>query len=51
MDCRASLIYAYLLVPDMDPDEVRRGQLLVTLAAGCVLLLTQLIILLTRAML
>jgi hypothetical protein len=51
MDCRASLIYAYLLVPDIDPDEVRRGQVLVTLAAGWVLPLTQLFILLTRAML
>ena len=34
MDCRASLIYAYLLAPEIDPDEVREGQLLTILAAA-----------------
>ena len=44
MDCRASLIYAYLLAPEIDPDEVREGQLLTILAAVSVLLLSQLFV-------
>jgi hypothetical protein len=39
MECRAALIYAYLLSPGLDPDGVRRGQLLTALAAVSVLLL------------
>ena len=45
MECRASLIYAHLLSSGLDPDEVRRGQLLTVLAAVSLLLLTQLFVL------
>ena len=38
MECQASLVFGYLLLPDLDPEEVRRGQLL-TLATGLSLLL------------
>lgn len=38
MDCRASIIYAQLLVPELDPREVRYGQLLTMLAAASALL-------------
>ena len=44
MDCRASLVYAYLLAPEIDPEEVREGQLLMILAAVSVLLLSQLFV-------
>jgi len=46
MECRAPLIYAHLLSPGLDPDEVRRGQLLTVLAAIPILLLSQLFVLL-----
>jgi hypothetical protein len=49
MDCRGSLIYAHLLSPRLDPDEVRQGQLLTILAAVSVLLLSQLFVLLVNA--
>ena len=40
MECRASLIYAQLALPELDLDEVRYGQLLTiltTLVALCLL--------------
>lgn len=33
MDCRASLIYAHLALPGLDPDEVRDGQIVTLLIA------------------
>jgi len=33
MECRACLIYAQLVSPELDLDEVRYGQLLTVLAA------------------
>jgi hypothetical protein len=33
MDCRGAVIYAYLTSPEIDPDDVHYGQLLVLLAA------------------
>lgn len=33
MECRASLIYAQLVSPELDLDEVRHGQLLTILTA------------------
>jgi hypothetical protein len=50
MDCRASLIYAYLLAPEINPDDVRKGQLLMIQAAVCVLVLSQLFALLAKAL-
>jgi hypothetical protein len=38
MDCRASLISAYLSLPGLDPDEVRLGQMATLLLALSVLL-------------
>jgi hypothetical protein len=49
MECRAPLIYAHLLSPGLDPDEVRRGQLSTVLAAVSVLLLSQLFVWLVSA--
>ncbi|WGD55228.1 hypothetical protein QA641_15910 [Bradyrhizobium sp. CB1650] len=49
MECRGPLIYAHLLSPGLDPDEVRRGQLLTALAGVSVLLLLQLFVLLASA--
>ena len=46
MECRASLIYAQLLISGLDLDEVRYGQLLTALAAVSGLLLLQLLVLL-----
>lgn len=33
MECKAPLIYAYLLLPGLDPDEACLGQLLTILTA------------------
>jgi hypothetical protein len=44
MECRASLIYAQLLISGLDLGEVRHGQLLTVLAAVSVLLLSQLLV-------
>jgi len=33
MECRGPLIYAELISPGLDPDEVRHGQLLTVLTA------------------
>jgi hypothetical protein len=44
MECRASLIYAHLLMPGLDHNEVRRGQLQTVLAGVSVMLLWQLLI-------
>jgi hypothetical protein len=49
MECRGPLIYAHLLSPGLDPDDVRKGQLLTVLAAVSVLLLSQLFVLLVNA--
>ena len=49
MECRGSLIYAHLLAPELDPDDVRQGQLLTILAAVSVLLLSQLLVMLVEA--
>jgi hypothetical protein len=42
MDCRASLVYACLVSPELDPDEIRYGQLLTILSAVALLLLLRL---------
>ena len=39
MECRAPLIYAHLLMPGLDQDEVRQGQLWTVLAGVSVILL------------
>jgi hypothetical protein len=49
MECRASLIYAQLLVPGLDLDEVRYGQLLTVLAAVSALLVLQLLVVVQQA--
>jgi hypothetical protein len=38
VDCRGGIVYAYLLSPEIDPDDVRYGQLLALLAAVATLL-------------
>ena len=43
MECRASLIYAQLALPELDLDEVRYGQLLTILTALVVLFLLAMI--------
>ena len=43
MECRASLVHAYLVSPGLDPDEVRYGQLLTLLTAMSVLLVLYLL--------
>jgi hypothetical protein len=43
MECRASLIYAQLVLPELDLDEVRYGQLLTILTALVVLFLLAMI--------
>ena len=44
MDCRGSSISAHLLMPWLDPDEIRRGHLLTVLAALPIVLLSRLLI-------
>ncbi len=51
MECRASLVSSYLLLPGLDPDEVCRGQLLTLLAGLSMLLALQLLSVLAKAML
>lgn len=43
MECRACLIYAQLVSPELDLDEVRYGQLLTVLAALVALFLLAMI--------
>lgn len=43
MECRACLIYAQLVSPELDLDEVRYGQLLTILTAVVALLLLAMI--------
>jgi hypothetical protein len=50
MDCRGSLISAHLLMPELDPDEIRQGRLWTLLIAVSVMLLSQLSILLFTAL-
>jgi hypothetical protein len=38
MECRAALVYAALISPGLDLDEVRRGQLLTVLAVVSILI-------------
>jgi hypothetical protein len=49
MECRASLVHAYLVLPGLDPDEVLHGQLLSILAAILGLLALHLLATLTQA--
>jgi hypothetical protein len=44
MDCRASLIYGHLVLPGLDPDEVRHGQMMTLLVALSALLATRLLL-------
>jgi hypothetical protein len=44
MDCRASLIYAHLALPGLDPDEARLGQMVTLLVALSALLVTRLLL-------
>ena len=43
MDCRGSLVHAHLVLPGLDQDEVRYGQLLTLLTAMSVLLVLYLL--------
>ena len=38
MECRAALVYAYLTLPELEPGDVRLGQLLMILAVLALLL-------------
>ena len=42
MECRASLVHGHLVLPGLDPDELRYGQLLTLLSALLVLLVLHL---------
>jgi hypothetical protein len=44
MDCQASLIYAHLALPGLDPAEVRDGEIVALLIALSVLLVTRLLL-------
>lgn len=44
MDCHLSLVHSQLLLPDLDPDDVRQGQLLAFVMGLSLLLLTQLML-------
>jgi hypothetical protein len=44
MSCQASLIYAHLALPELDPDEVRDGQILVLLLGLSALIATRLLL-------
>ncbi len=44
MECRASLIHAYLHLPGLDPDEVRHGQLLTLLTTLLLLAIFRLLL-------
>ena len=48
MECRVSLVHAYLVSPGLDPDEVGYGQLLTVLTAMSVLLVSHLLMLLAQ---
>jgi hypothetical protein len=40
MSCQGSLIYAQLALPELDPDEIRDGQIVALLIALSALLVT-----------
>jgi hypothetical protein len=44
MDCQASFIYAHLALPELDPNEVRDGQIVALLIALSSLLLTRVLL-------
>jgi hypothetical protein len=44
MNCQGSLIYAHLVLPGLDPDEVRHGQIAMLLLALSALLVTLLLL-------
>jgi hypothetical protein len=44
MDCHASLIYADLALPGLDPDEVRDGQIVTLLVALSAFLVMRLLL-------
>jgi hypothetical protein len=48
MECRASLVHAHPVLPGLDPDEVRYGQLLTLLTAMSVLLVLHVLMLLAQ---
>ena len=45
MECHASLAHAHLLCPDVDPNEVRFGQLVALLVGLSTVLATRLLVL------
>jgi hypothetical protein len=45
MDCRASLIYAHLACPELEPDGVRLGQLMTLLVGLSAVLVTRVLLL------
>ena len=48
MECRGSLVHAHLVLPGLDQDEVRYGQLLTLLTAMSVLLVLHVLMLLAQ---
>jgi hypothetical protein len=44
MSCQGSLIYAHLALSELDPDEVRDGQIVTLLVALSALLVTRLLL-------
>ncbi len=44
MSCQGSLIYAQLALPELDPDEIRDGQIVALLIALSALLVTRLLL-------
>ncbi|WP_213737168.1 hypothetical protein [Bradyrhizobium sp. dw_411] len=44
MSCQGSLIYTHLSLPELDPDEVRDGQIVTLLIALSALLMTRLLL-------
>jgi hypothetical protein len=49
MECRASIVCSYLLMPGLDPSEVRRGQFLTLVTGLSTLLMLQLLVMLAEA--
>ena len=44
MSCQGSLIHAQLALPELDPDEIRDGQIVALLVALSALLVTRLLL-------
>ena len=46
MECRGSLVLSHFIMPGLDPNEVRRGQLLALLTVVSLQLVLQLVVML-----